>query len=158
MRVRTLQTELWLPRPVEEVFAFFADAANLDALTPPWLHFRILTPTPIAVHAGALLDYRLRWRGVPFSWRTEIAAWGPPHRFVDRQIKGPYRQWVHEHTFEPRDGGTLLRDRVDYAVPGWLLEPLVHALVVGPDVRRIFAYPQARMQELFAAPRAPVAP
>ncbi|MFO0841134.1 MAG: SRPBCC family protein [Gemmataceae bacterium] len=85
----------------------------------------------------------------PIHWRTEIAAWEPPFRFVDRQVKGPYRRWVHEHTFEEHDGGTLLRDRVDYAVPGWLLEPVVHGLVVGPDVRRIFDYRRAKMIELF---------
>jgi ligand-binding SRPBCC domain-containing protein len=145
-----LTTELWLPRPRAEVFAFFSDAGNLDVLTPPWLHFHIRTPRPIALHAGARIEYRLRWRGIPLSWRTEISVWDPPHSFVDRQVRGPYRRWVHEHTFEERDGGTLLRDRVDYAVPGWLLEPLVHSLVVGPDVRRIFAYRRLKMQELFA--------
>src|SRR3954454_2837172 len=86
LRIHTFTTELWLPRPVGEVFAFFSDAANLDQLTPPWLHFRILTSSPVPTHAGAVIDYRLRWHGLPLLWRTEIAAWGPPHRFVDRQI------------------------------------------------------------------------
>jgi ligand-binding SRPBCC domain-containing protein len=150
VRIRTLTTELWLPRPIGEVFDFFSDAHNLDVLTPPWLHFRTLTPGPIELRQGAIIEYRLRWRVVPIFWRTEIAAWQPPTRFIDRQVKGPYRQWVHEHTFEERDGGTLMRDRVDYAVPGWLLEPLVHRLVVGPDVRRIFDYRKRKMIELFA--------
>lgn len=149
LRVRTLLTELWLPRPIEEIFAFFSDAHNLDVLTPPWLHFRILTPQPIAMGRGTILEYRIRWRGVPIFWRTEISAWEPTTRFIDRQIKGPYRQWIHEHTFEPRDGGTLMRDRVDYAVPGWLAEPLLDRFVVGPDVRRIFAYRHEKMKELF---------
>jgi ligand-binding SRPBCC domain-containing protein len=149
LRVHTLTTELWLPRPIEEVFAFFADAHNLDILTPPWLHFRILTPYPIEMCQGATIAYRLRWRGVPLSWRTEISLWEPPSRFIDRQVDGPYRQWVHEHRFEARDGGTLMRDRVDYAVPGWLLAPLVARLLVGPDVRRIFCYREAKMRELF---------
>src|SRR5262245_56122848 len=149
MRVRTLVTEVWLPRPCQEVFAFFSDAGNLEALTPPWLRFRILTPLPLAVRQGTLLDYRLRWRGLPLSWRTEISAWEPPGRFADHQVRGTYRRWVHEHTFEERDGGTVMRDRVEYAVPGWLLEPLVHGLVVGPDVRRIFAYRGRKMGELF---------
>jgi ligand-binding SRPBCC domain-containing protein len=147
--LRTLEAELWLPRPREEVFAFFSDAGNLDVLTPPWLHFRILTPRPLPMHAGALLDYRLRWRRLPLRWRTEIAAWDPPGRFIDRQVRGPYRRWVHMHTFEARDGGTLVHDRVEYAVPGWLVEPLVYHLVVGPDVRRIFAYRQGKLRELF---------
>ena len=149
MRVRTLTTEQWLPRPIGEVFDFFSDAHNLDVLTPPWLHFRILTPRPIPMTAGTLIDYRLRWRGVPLSWRTEISAWEPPFRFVDQQVRGPYRQWVHEHTFEPQGGGTLMRDRIDYAVSGWLLEPLIAGLIVTRDVERIFAYRRDRMRELF---------
>jgi ligand-binding SRPBCC domain-containing protein len=144
----TFTTEQWLPRPLAEVFAFFSDAHNLDVLTPPWLHFRILTP-PVELRRGVLLDYRLRWHGLPLSWRTEIAEWDPPHSFTDRQVKGPYRQWVHWHTCEERDGGTLIRDRVDYALPGWVLEPLIHRLVVGPDVERIFAFRRQKMEELF---------
>src|SRR4051794_2403034 len=132
MTVRTLDTELWLPLPIDRVFAFFADAGNLDALTPPWLHFRILTPPPPVLRAGTLIDYRLRLHGLPVFWRTEITEWQPPFRFVDRQLKGPYQLWVHLHTFEERDGGTLLRDHVDYEVPGRWLEPLVHRLFVGP--------------------------
>src|SRR5262249_6627812 len=129
MRVRTLTTELWLPKPAEEVFAFFGDARNLDAVTPSWLHFRILTPMPMEMRRGATLEYRIRWRWVPLHWRTEITAWEPPFRFVDEQVKGPYRRWWHEHLFEMRDGGTLMRDRVEYAVPGWLAQPLLHRLL-----------------------------
>jgi ligand-binding SRPBCC domain-containing protein len=116
---------------------------------PPWLHFRILTPRPLAVRRGALLDYRLRWRGLPLSWRTEIASWDPPRAFVDRQVRGPYTLWVHEHTFTPRDGGTLLRDRVDYAVPGGPLAPLLARFLVGPDVARIFAHRREKVRKLF---------
>jgi ligand-binding SRPBCC domain-containing protein len=155
--IRTLTTEQWLPRPRTEVFAFFSDAHNLDVLTPSWLHFRILTPRPILMHQGALIEYRLRLRGVPLSWRTEICVWDPPHGFVDRQVRGPYRQWVHEHTFEERDGGTLVRDHIDYAVPGGLIEPLLSRLFVTPDVERIFAYRRQKMQELLGAPPTPPA-
>ncbi len=149
MRIRTLTTEQWLPRSVEEVFAFFSDAANLDTLTPPWLHFRILTPLPIAMQQGTVIEYRLRWRGVPISWKTEIKVWQPPHRFIDQALRSPYRLWHHEHTFEGRDGGTLMRDRVDYAVPGLFLEPLVARWIVTPDVERIFDYRREKMTELF---------
>jgi ligand-binding SRPBCC domain-containing protein len=149
VRTYTLSTEQWLPRPLEEVFAFFSDAQNLDVLTPPWLHFRILTPAPIPMAQGTLIDYRISWRWLPLRWRTEITAWEPPRRFVDRQVRGPYRLWVHEHTFEERDGGTLMRDRVEYGVPGWPLESLVNAWVVRPDIERIFAYRRAKMAELF---------
>jgi len=138
--------ELWLPRPREEVVPFFANAANLERLTPPWLTFRLLTPTPIEMRAGALIDYRLRVRGVPLRWRTRIAVWEPPDRFVDEQLRGPYRLWVHEHTFAEADGGTLCRDDVRYAVPGGAL---VDRWLVRPDIERIFAYRREVLSGLF---------
>jgi len=150
MRDHEFQTELWLPLPPEELFPFFADAANLDALTPPWLHFKILTPPPITMRAGALIDYKLRVRGVPVRWRTHISAWQPPHRFVDEQIRGPYRRWIHEHTFEPRDGGTLARDVVRYAVP---FDLLAHRWLVRPDVEKIFAYRAQELRKRFSPRR-----
>ncbi len=146
MKVFTLETSLWLPQPVEDVFAFFADAANLESLTPPWLHFKILTPLPIELAAGTLIDYRLRYRGFPLQWRTEILVWEPPRRFVDCQIKGPYRRWVHEHRFVEQDGGTLAIDRVEYALLGGAF---TNALFVGRDLERIFAYRRQRMLEIF---------
>ncbi|MBP1620165.1 MAG: Polyketide cyclase / dehydrase and lipid transport [Acidobacteria bacterium] len=143
-----LEREQWFPRPLEEVFAFFADAGNLEAITPPWLGFEVLTPRPIAMRPGTLIDYRLRLRGVPLRWRTEISVWQPPHRFVDEQRRGPYREWVHEHTFTAVDGGTLVRDRVRYRVPGgWL----VHELFVRRDVERIFDYRRERLASLLGA-------
>ena len=137
MKVRQFLSELWLPRPREEVFAFFSDARNLDAITPPWVRFRMLTPGPIEMKTGALIDYKLRVHGLPIRWRTRITEWEPPIRFVDEQLRGPYRLWVHEHDFESRDGGTLMRDRVRYAVP---FDFLVHKFLVQRDVERIFAY------------------
>jgi ligand-binding SRPBCC domain-containing protein len=131
------------------VFAFFSDATNLDALTPPWLHFEIRTPQPIAMCAGTHIQYRLRLHGVRLHWLTEIAVWEPPYRFIDRQVKGPYRQWLHEHVFTEQEGGTLMRDQVDYAVPGGLLEPLLQRLFVGPDIETIFAYRQQKLMERF---------
>src|SRR5512139_2675181 len=110
MREFKLQTELWLPRPRHEIFPFFAEARNLETLTPPWLNFEVLTPMPIVMRVGTLIDYRIRVRGVPLRWRTEIAEWEPPHRFVDVQLHGPYTLWHHTHTFEERDGGTLCAD------------------------------------------------
>ena len=100
--------------------------------------------------AGALIDYRLRVHGLPLCWRTRINVWQPPHRFVDEQIRGPYRQWIHEHTFEARDGGTLARDVVRYAVP---LDFLVHGLLVRPDIERIFQYRTEALQKRFPASR-----
>ncbi len=143
----TLTTEQWLPRPLQEIFTFFANAGNLDALTPPWLRFEILTPRPIEMKVGARIDYRLRLRGLPVRWQSEITAWQPPFRFVDEQRRGPYRVWHHEHTFVERDGGTLVGDRVRYAVFGGAL---VERLFVRRDIATIFAYRHRRLGELFA--------
>ena len=148
MKIREYQCELWLPLPPEKLFPFFADASNLDALTPPWLHFHIVTPTPIVMQEGALIDYQLRVRGVPLRWRTRINVWQPPHRFVDEQLRGPYRQWIHEHTFESRDGGTLARDHVRYAAP---LDFLTHRWLVRPDIERIFRYRTEALRKKFSS-------
>ncbi len=143
----TLTATQWLARPVAEVFPFFADAGNLDALAPAWLRFEILTPGPIEMRVGARIDYRLRLRGLPLRWQSEITAWQPPNRFVDEQRRGPYRAWIHEHTFEERGGGTLVRDRIQYAVFGG---ELVERLFVRRDLEKIFAYRHRRLGEFFA--------
>lgn len=151
--MHTLHTEVRIPRPIEDVFAFFADAGNLQAITPPWLDFRILTPRPIEMRANALLDYRLKLRGVPIRWRTRIAAYEPPVRFIDEQLRGPYRVWRHEHTFEAAtDGSTIMRDRVGYELPRVPGRGLVHRLFVRPDLERIFRYRERRLLELLAGP------
>ncbi len=149
MRIRRFEQEITVARPLEEVFAFFSDAGNLDRVTPPWLGFRILTPRPIRMEAGTEIRYRLKIHGVPVGWRTEITVWEPPHRFVDTQRQGPYRQWVHEHRFTAVPGGTRMRDTVDFALPGWILEPLIHRWLVRPDIERIFAFRQKTFHTLF---------
>ena len=137
-------TDIWLPRPRDEIFQFFSDAANLETLTPPWLNFHILTPS-IELRPGALIDYRLRLYGIPLRWQSEISRWEPPDRFVDEQRRGPYRSWVHTHTFVEERGGTRVADTVDFEVPfGWLVGRLVMR-----DVRRIFAYRTATLLRLF---------
>jgi ligand-binding SRPBCC domain-containing protein len=140
-------SDLWLPHPRDRVFAFFSDARNLEALTPPWLRFEVLTPDPIVMRPGTLIDYRIRIHGLPVRWRTEITGWNPPHEFTDVQLKGPYRWWRHTHTFEERDGGTLCLDRVSYYPPGG---GLMDRLWVRNDVKRIFQYRQQRLQEIFS--------
>jgi ligand-binding SRPBCC domain-containing protein len=127
------------------VFEFFSDAHQLEQITPPWLHFHVLTPRPVAMFPGALIDYRLRLHWIPIRWRTEISEWNPPFQFVDRQLIGPYRLWQHLHTFEERDGGTLVRDHVDYSSPGGRL---VHSLFVKPDLVRIFNYRRQKLIEI----------
>jgi ligand-binding SRPBCC domain-containing protein len=135
-----LTCEQVVPRPRSEVFAFFADAANLERLTPPALKFSILTPLPIAMRPGAIIDYRLSLFGVPFKWRTVIEVFEPESRFVDVQASGPYALWRHLHEFTEVPGGTLIRDHVDYELPFGPLGEAVHALFVRRQLEAIFAY------------------
>ncbi|MCY2963046.1 MAG: SRPBCC family protein [Planctomycetota bacterium] len=144
-----LQSRVWLPRPLEEVFEFFSAAHNLEILTPKLLHFQIETPSPIVMRQGLLIDYSLRLHGIPLRWRSEISEWEPPYRFVDRQVHGPYRLWHHEHRFEEQDGGTVCLDDIHYRVLGGAI---IHRLFVKPDLTKIFEYRHAKMLELFGAP------
>lgn len=140
MSVRVLEREQLIARPREAVFAFFADAYNLESLTPPWLRFGIRTPHPIEMRAGALIAYRMRLHGLPVRWLTEIEEWEPEVRFVDSQVKGPYSLWHHTHTFEDREGATLMRDRVRYALPLGPLGEFARVALVDSDLRRIFDF------------------
>lgn len=148
LRIFYLNSEVLLPRPVGEIFAFFGDAGNLNELTPSWLRFSVVTPQPVEMRVGAVIDYKLRIHGIPIRWRSEITTWEPPHRFVDEQRRGPYRRWVHEHRFESCAEGTRVIDEVRYAVPGGVI---VHKLFVGPDLRRIFGYRRERLVERFGS-------
>ena len=134
-----LEREIELPLPQEDVFQFFSDAANLAVITPPELQFSIVTPLPIEMRKGTLIDYRLGLFLLRFGWRTEIVEWDPPHRFVDVQLKGPYRKWVHTHEFTAIAGGTRMRDHVDYELP---LAPFGNLAlpVVKLQLKRIFDY------------------
>ena len=130
----------------EQVFDFFSRAENLELLTPPWLHFEILTPLPIEMNRGTRISYRIRIRGIPVRWVSEITEWNPPHSFEDTQIRGPYRKWVHRHLFEEMPEGTLATDDVSYRVPGGAL---VNRLLVSGELRRIFDYRRDRLLEIF---------
>ena len=150
--MHSLTTWQWLPRPREEVFRFFSDARNLQRITPAFLHFEVLTSAPIEMRAGALIDYRLRLRGVPLRWRTEITMWEPPFRFVDIQARGPYAEWVHTHTFDEENGGTLVRDAVRYRLPGpGFLGRIVNRVLVAPDTKSIFEFRHKALEEIFGA-------
>lgn len=140
MSERLLEREQFFPLPIEEVFEPFSRAENLEELTPPWLHFRISTELPIEMRQGTMIEYRLRFHGVPVRWRTEIEIWEPPHRFVDLALKSPFALWHHTHTFEAVNGGTLARDRVRYRVGFGPLGEAAHGLLVGHDLERIFDY------------------
>lgn len=137
---QVIEREQLVERELPEVFEFFSRARNLEALTPPWLSFSVLTPEPIEMQPGTLIDYRLRLHGVPLRWRTLIEAWEPGRRFVDRQLRGPYQLWHHTHTFEPVSGGTLVGDRVRYAIPLGPAGRLADRLFVARDLERVFEF------------------
>lgn len=143
-----LKRELTLDLPRTVVFDFFADAGNLERITPPELNFHIITPQPIDIRKDALIDYRLKLRGFPVTWRTEISVWEPPFRFVDQQLKGPYKQWIHTHTFTEIDTGTtLIEDEVRYRLP---MEPLcdIAHFMVRRELEYIFDYRQKAVAEM----------
>lgn len=151
MKVHRLEREQWIPASLERVSAFFADAANLDALTPPWLRFRILTPLPIEMRSDARIEYQLRLAGVPVRWRTRIAKWEPPHGFVDVQERGPYALWEHTHRFRALGDGVLMADEVRYALPLGPLGALAHGAGVKAALAAIFDHRFARIREHFGA-------
>ena len=138
--------EQLLSYPIEQVFRLLASPENLNLLTPPWVKFSILSPQPIEMAVGTIIEYRIRLRGVPVNWRSEITEWQPPFAFCDVQLRGPYRFWVHRHTFEEKPGGTLVTDHVDYRVPGGAV---INRLFVAGELRRIFGYRKTRLHELF---------
>lgn len=148
MRVFSFQSQLRLARTRNEVFDFFAKAQNLEEITPPWLQFRIDSDLPAQMHEGMEIGYRLRIRGVPVRWRSRITVWDPPCRFVDEQVRGPYRVWIHEHRFVEDSGGTLCEDNVRYAPPGGTV---ANWLFVRRDIQKIFAYRSDCLRRIFPA-------
>jgi ligand-binding SRPBCC domain-containing protein len=144
-----LTADTWIDRLRDEVFPFFADAANLEVLTPPWMQFHIETPTPIAMHPSRQISYRIRVRGIPMRWVSEISCYEPPHKFVDEQRRGPYRTWIHTHRFVEERGGTRLLDDVEFdMLAAWLVGPLV-----ARDLRAIFTYRHQTLLRIFDQPR-----
>ena len=147
-----LRREQWIARPIDEAFAFFASAHNLEEITPPWVGFKILSMSTESIEEGTTIRYRLRLHGIPVHWRTDIREWNPPHCFVDEQTKGPYKLWRHTHRFEARGNRTKMMDEVQYALPFGVLGQIVHALKVRRDVSRIFDYRRQRIDALFGRP------
>ena len=145
----TLSFAQHVPRPLAEVFDFFSRAENLEVLTPPWLNFKILGVEPQPVQQGTLIHYSLRVHGIPLRWTSEIVEWEPPHRFVDLQLRGPYKLWRHEHRFEARDSGTLISDTVNLALPLGLLGQIAYRIKVKSDVQEIFAFRENKIRSLF---------
>lgn len=149
MRIHRIDRDQWLSAPLDEVFGFFSDAANLDAITPAWLGFRILTPLPLEMRSGARIDYQLRLAGVPVNWTTRISLWDPPRVFVDVQESGPFALWEHRHRFTPQAGGVLMQDRVRYALPFGPLGDVAYALAVRSALAAIFDHRFACVRSRF---------
>lgn len=143
-----LEREQLVRAPADTVFAFFADASNLETITPRWLGFRILSPTPIEMREGTRIEYRIAIAGVPMRWKTRISRWEPGKIFVDEQESGPYALWEHTHRFEPTDRGVLVGDRVRYALPLGVLGRVAHGLWVHSALARIFDFRFRRVREL----------
>jgi ligand-binding SRPBCC domain-containing protein len=147
MADHVLETRLWLARPRPQVFAFFADPAHLAHVSPPALRLRLLTPVA-ALAAGSVVDFRVRWLGLPLRWRAYIREFDPPYRFVDVQVRGPWARWEHRHRFLEEDDGTWMEDRVTYRLPLGPLGRALHAALVHRQLRAAWAFRQARVAEL----------
>jgi len=149
MRTYVLDREQIIPLPRHQTFSFFADAFNLELITPPFLHFKVLSQPPVKMKAGALLDYRLALFGIPFHWQSLIESWTPDESFVDMQLRGPYTLWHHTHTFEEMASGkTLMRDRVLYRIPYSLFGRISHGFFVERLLKEIFDYRAAVVARL----------
>jgi ligand-binding SRPBCC domain-containing protein len=142
-------SEQFVPQAPEKVFEFFSQADNLQQLTPSWLHFRILSVAPAPIRKGTLIRYALRWRVFPIYWTTEIVEWEPPNRFVDVQLRGPYKLWHHEHRFVAEGRGTRIIDEVQYQLPLGLVGRLAHRFKVRNDVKAIFEFRKEAVRRLF---------
>jgi ligand-binding SRPBCC domain-containing protein len=153
-RTFILERLQFIPRPVEEVFPFFADPQNLARITPEFLNFRIASQLPEEMSPGTLIDYRLSLFGIPFRWRTRIERVEENSRFVDVQLRGPYRRWHHLHRFWSVPLGTLMLDRVEYELPLGIVGRIAHRLFVRRSLMRIFDFRRTVLRELFPSPPA----
>jgi ligand-binding SRPBCC domain-containing protein len=149
MKVYTLRREQLLPRTLDEVFSFFERPENLEAITPPWLHFKMITPTPVHIKQGSIFDYTMRVRGISMHWASLVTEYNPPHSFVDQQIRGPYEYWYNTHRFKETDEGTHIIEEIRYIMPFGLLGRAVHGLMVAQDLQEIFDYRQMAIEKLF---------
>ena len=154
MKTYSLEREMRVPVSLQETFAFFEDPRNLARITPPWLKFRVTSTAGAQLRKGAEFEYEIRWLGIPLTWKTVIAEYEPPFYFVDEQAAGPYLFWRHEHTFHPSEDGTIVQDRVEYALPLGIFGRIAHGLLVRRQLREIFDYRQAVLGEIFGEVRA----
>lgn len=149
MKTYEINTTQFIEKPLETVFNFFSKPENLERITPENLSFKVLTPTPIKMEKGALIDYTIRIVVVPIHWRTYISKYDPPYEFVDEQVKGPYAFWHHTHTFKEVDGGVEINDKVKYAIPMGILGRFMHAVYIKNNLKKIFSHRKAVIENVF---------
>ena len=150
MKTYNIKFEQFIDLPIEDVFNFFSRPENLSLITPPRLKFDILTPSPIQMKEGQLIDYSLTiMYFMKLHWRTLITNYNHPHKFIDQQIKGPYSLWHHTHIFQEKNGGTLIQDEVTYAITFGLIGRLIHAIYIKYDLRSIFKYRHKILNKIF---------
>jgi ligand-binding SRPBCC domain-containing protein len=145
----SFESEVFINQPIKTVFDFFCKAENLDKITPKWLKFEIITKLPININEGTFIDYKIKFRGIPIKWKSEITQWNPPHSFQDIQRNGPYKTWEHLHIFKEDNGGTLVKDKVVYKSKGWFLEPIINKFFVKRDIQRIFDFRIQVLKDIF---------
>ena len=148
-RIHQLKRKVLIPAPLNEVFDFFSRAENLNLITPKWLNFKILEPSPKEMKKGAYINYSLKLYGIRISWKTEITLWDPPQAFVDEQIQGPYPLWIHHHMFQEKNDNTIMEDIVKYSVPGGFIEPLIQTFFVQHRLKKIFDYREQMLLKIF---------
>ena len=149
MRTHSLVHQTIIKRPIHEVFEFFSNAENLNLITPPEFNFKILSPLPIKMYAGTRIEYSIKFKGIPFKWKTEISAWEKEQYFIDKQLSGPYKIWEHTHLFKAVEGGTEMTDKLSYLAHGWIVEPFLQAAFVKRNVEAVFAFRNQKLKELF---------
>ena len=149
MKIYELNKIQFINQPIDVVFNFFSKPENLALITPSKLAFKILTPTPITINKGTLIDYTIRLMRFPVHWRTLITKYNPPYEFVDEQIKGPYLFWHHTHTFKAVNGGSEIKDKVRYSIPMGYLGQFIHKIWIKKDLEKIFEYRKAVIDKLF---------
>lgn len=151
LNLKQIEFTHWIAAPLDDVFAFFSSASNLEKLTPPWLHFKITGQSTPQIQKGTLIDYKLRIHGIPCRWRTLIEEWNPKTCFIDTQLKGPYRIWHHTHSFKEENGGVLMTDTIKYEVPFGALGNLIAGNYVSKDIHKIFNYRKEIINQIFAS-------
>lgn len=144
-----LYREQIVNKTIDEVFSFFEKPENLEVITPTWMRFKIKTPPPLIMKAGAEFDYRIDLIKIPLKWKTKIAIYDPPYKFVDVQMKGPYRKWIHTHTFETMGDKTKITDNVDYDLPAGILGRIVHMIYIRKTLKAIFDFRESTINRLF---------